>query len=89
MRKEFYVYILASKRNGTIYIRATSDIIKRIYEHHHIEESAITREKRLKKWRRQWKIMLIEEKNPNWKDLYSEIIGSRVKHGMTESSTEQ
>jgi putative endonuclease len=95
MEKEFYVYILASKRNGTLYTGVTSNIIKRIWQHknelvegfsekynvknlvyyevHSNMESAITREKRIKKWRRAWKLRLIEEKNFDWKDLYEEI----------------
>jgi len=90
--KEFFVYILASKRNGTLYIGMTNDLRRRVYEHKNglIEGftekynvhwlvyyemyrdvyDAIAREKRLKKWKRQWKIDLIEGMNPNWKDLY-------------------
>jgi len=87
---------MANKRNGTLYIGVTNDLVKRVYEHKHglidgftkrynvknlvyyeihgdIKE-AITREKRLKKWYRKWKIELIEKSNPNWKDLYKEII---------------
>ena len=95
MEKQLYVYILASKRNGTLYIGVTSDLIKRVWEHknkvvpgfttkykvgllvyyeiHPSAESAILREKRLKKWNRKWKIRLIEEKNPDWNDLYEDI----------------
>ena len=90
------VYILASKRNGTLYIGVTSNLRKRIWEHREgiIEGftkkyavhmlvyyelftdmySAITREKRLKKWRRAWKIRLIEETNPRRDDLWQQII---------------
>ena len=90
------VYILASKRNGTLYIGVTSDLIKRTWEHRehlvdgftarhdvtrlvHYElygtmADAIEREKRLKKWNRQWKLELIEKTNPDWRDLYDEII---------------
>ena len=93
---QYFVYILASKKNGTIYIGVTSDLIKRIYEHKHdlVEgftqryavhdlvyfevtesiESAIMREKQLKKWNRAWKINLIEKDNPAWKDLYPELV---------------
>jgi putative endonuclease len=94
--KNYYIYILASKKNGTLYIGVTGDLIKRVDEHKQntvagftkkynvhtlvyyevfqdIEE-AILREKQMKKWNRSWKINLIEEKNPEWKDLYSEII---------------
>ena len=92
MEKQFCVYILASNRNGTIYIGVTSNLAKRIWEHkeglvagftkeyavhklvwhelHNSAESAITREKRIKKWNREWKIRLIEEVNPYWNDLY-------------------
>ncbi|MBU4311255.1 MAG: GIY-YIG nuclease family protein [Candidatus Omnitrophica bacterium] len=95
MTKSYYVYMLASKRNGALYIGVTNDLIRRVYEHKQglVEgftkkynvnrlvffeetndvESAITREKRLKKWNRKWKIELIEKDNPEWKDLYSEI----------------
>jgi len=89
------VYILASKRNGTLYIGVTSDPVQRIWQHknkmvggftkkynvnklvyyevHLNAESAIVREKQMKKWQRAWKIQLIEEKNPDWKDLYDDI----------------
>ena len=93
--KNYYVYILASKKNGTLYIGVTSDLSKRVYEHkneladgftrkYNVHQlvyyemtpdirSAIQREKRLKKWKRDWKIHLIEKHNPDWKDLYEEI----------------
>ncbi len=96
MSKQYYVYVLASGRNGTLYVGVTSDLIKRVYEHknnlvegftqkydvHNLVyfevtesvESAIAREKQLKKWNRAWKIRLIEKDNPEWKDLYSELI---------------
>jgi len=95
MDREFWVYIMASKRNGTLYVGVTSDLPKRIWERknglvegftHRYQvdrlvycepfddaESAITREKQLKKWRRAWKIELIESDNPEWRDLYDEI----------------
>lgn len=94
--KEYYIYILASKRNGTLYIGVTNNLIRRIYEHKqnlidgfskkynvHILvyfeamtniETAITREKQLKRWDRDWKITLIEKSNPQWKDLYHDIL---------------
>ena len=93
----YYVYILASKIGGTLYIGVTNDLVRRVFEHkskcvrgftkqydvvrpvyyeqYDNIEFAIQREKRLKKWNRQWKIRLIEERNPNWNDLYFEIAG--------------
>jgi putative endonuclease len=92
MDKQFYVYILASKRNGTLYTGVTSNLVQRVWQHKHNvvkgftkkynvkilvyfevhpdAESAIIREKQIKKWRRSWKLQLIEKKNPDWKDLY-------------------
>ncbi|MDR6843174.1 GIY-YIG nuclease family protein [Pseudoxanthomonas sacheonensis] len=97
MDKQPATYILASGRNGTLYIGVTSDLIARAWQHrehivkgftskhnvtqlvwyelHGAMEDAITREKRLKKWNRSWKIRLIEERNPYWNDLWDEIIG--------------
>lgn len=94
--KIYCVYILASKRNGTLYIGVTSELKKRIWEHKnkivrgftekygvvglvYYEctdniQSAIQREKQLKKWKREWKIELIEKGNPGWKDLYDTLI---------------
>jgi putative endonuclease len=96
MNKQPAVYILASKRNGTLYIGVTSDLVKRIWEHknnmvegftkrydvhrlvwyelHESMESAIKREKRLKEWKRKWKLELIESANPNWDELYHMIV---------------
>jgi putative endonuclease len=96
MQKQYYLYILASKRNGTLYIGITNDIIRRVGEHklklidgftkkynvallvyyevfNDVNE-AILREKRLKKWNRDWKIRLIESINPNWDDLTDKLI---------------
>ena len=97
MEKQPAVYILASGRNGTLYIGVTSDLTQRAWQHRsgalagfslrydvkhlvHYElhgdmEHAITREKRLKKWNRAWKVRLIEERNPEWRDLWQEILG--------------
>jgi putative endonuclease len=95
MSQNYYVYILASKRNETLYIGVTQDLLKRVdlhkkelldgftkkynvkrlvyYEVYQDIKDAILREKRLKKWKRKWKIKLIEEKNPNWEDLYYKL----------------
>lgn len=94
-QKQMFVYILASKRNGTLYTGVTSDLRKRVWEHknhladgftkkHHVERlvyyevhdnptTAIQREKSLKKWRRDWKLKLIEKDNPGWDDLYTKL----------------
>lgn len=91
----FYTYILASRRNGTLYTGSTDDLAKRVYEHRerarrgftskyevHIlvwfesfemRESAFRRERQIKEWRRAWKLHLIEEANPTWRDLYDEL----------------
>ena len=91
----YYVYMLASDRNGTLYTGVTSDLVRRVYEHkgkfvrgftrrydvdrlvwfesYDDPENAIVREKELKKWRRAWKLRLIEESNPQWLDLYSQV----------------
>ena len=96
MSKQPAVYILASKRNGTLYIGVTSDLIKRTWEHkndsvegftkryrvyrlvyyelHENMESAIRREKQMKKWNRDWKLELIEKQNPDWRDLWEGIL---------------
>jgi len=93
--KTFFVYILASKTNGTLYIGLTSDLLKRVHEHkndladgftkkygvHRLVyyepagdfEAAVAREKQLKKWNRLWKIRLIEQDNPEWRDLYGDL----------------
>jgi len=92
----YYIYVLASKRNGTVYIGVTNDLQKRIWEHKNkiikgftekylVDKlvyyeatpdinSAIQREKQLKSWNRKWKLELIEQENPCWKDLYPDII---------------
>lgn len=91
----YYVYILASRRDGAIYVGITNDLVRRVYEHrikavrgftakYNITQlvwfevyddpiSAISREKELKKWKRAWKIQLIEKDNPDWNDLYESI----------------
>jgi len=91
----FYTYIVASKRNGTLYTGSTDSITKRIYEHreklrpgftakygvsilvwyepHDTRDAAFHRERQIKEWRRVWKLRLVEEQNPTWRDLYDEL----------------
>ncbi len=91
----YYVYIMASRPNGTLYVGMTSDLVRRVYEHRngvvegftnryqvhrlvYFEQtddvrSAIQRERNLKSWNRDWKIALIEERNPGWHDLSEAI----------------
>ncbi len=91
----FWVYILASKRNGTLYLGHTDDLYRRVIEHkahaipgftskygvtrlvwfeeHASREEAFTRERRMKVWRRAWKIELIERFNPGWRDLFEDM----------------
>jgi len=93
--KIYFVYILASRRNGTLYVGITSDLIKRVWQHrngivvsftqeykvhmlvyyeqHMNPDEAIAREKYIKGKKRSYKLALIEDKNPEWKDLYEEI----------------
>lgn len=91
----FYVYLLASQKQGTLYLGAARDLVRRVYQHkekllpgftskydvrrlvwfevYDDPTNAILREKEIKKWRRAWKIALIEKDNPDWKDLYPDI----------------
>lgn len=100
MSRNYYVYILASERNGTLYIGVTNNLARRLYEHkeHLIKgytekynvntlvyfeqtndiESALYREKQLKKWNRNWKLDLIEKVNPEWNDLSVSWIPDQV-----------
>jgi len=95
MTNAYHVYILTNKKNGTLYVGVTNNLVRRVHEHRehrvegftkkyglsklvHYEQtsdiiSAIVREKRLKKWQRKWKIFLIENGNPDWRDLYGQI----------------
>jgi len=95
-RMLYYVYLLASKKNGTLYVGVTNDIVRRVYEHRTsaVEgftdrygvkmlvwfdstgsvEAAIQKEKQIKNWKRAWKIALIEKGNPQWRDLYPDIL---------------
>ena len=93
--KSPFIYIMASDRNGTLYLGVTSNLIQRVWQHkqdkkgftgryevfnlvylesHISMDAAISREKQLKKWKRQWKMRLVEEMNPGWKDLWPEIL---------------
>lgn len=97
MREEkiYFVYILASGKNATLYIGVTSDLQARVLQHKegkikgftqkykvnqlvYFEEfgnvdEAIQREKRIKNWKREWKLELIEKENPSWVDLYPKL----------------
>ena len=95
MGKVPILYIVASRRNGTLYVGITSDLLARIHQHrdkilsgftakydvnrlvwfevHNEMEPAIIREKRIKEWRRSWKIELIEKGNPTWRDLAEDL----------------
>ena len=97
--QEYYVYILASKRNGTIYVGMTEDLGKRTVRHKKGRGSkfvqkykihslvyyekvkgyreARKRERQLKWWKRKWKLALIEQLNPKWRDLSKEILDPR------------
>ncbi|MCB8977278.1 MAG: GIY-YIG nuclease family protein [Ardenticatenaceae bacterium] len=94
--KTYFVYIMASKKNGTLYIGVTGDLARRVWQHknnvhegftqkygvhrlvwyevHREVTEAIQREKQMKKWRRQWKINLIEQENPDWEDLSDDLL---------------
>ena len=91
----YYVYLLASQRNGTLYLGVTNNLVRRTHEHkakvtrgftreygvdclvwfetYDDTLNAIAREKEIKKWRRAWKLRLIEQSNPQWVDLYDQI----------------
>ena len=97
MGKQPATYLIASKRNGTLYVGVTSNLVARVWQHrqhvapgftqrygvlllvwyelHPTMEAAIVREKRIKHWKRAWKIRLIEERNPYWRNLWPEIVG--------------
>ncbi|MGE0151952.1 MAG: GIY-YIG nuclease family protein [Reyranellaceae bacterium] len=95
MGSTFFVYIMASKPRGTLYVGVTGDLMRRVWEHrndafpgftreyqvkrlvwyeqHETAAAAIQREKRLKKWKRDWKIELVEKTNLDWDDLYERL----------------
>jgi putative endonuclease len=92
----FYVYILASRRNGTLYVGMTDDLVRRIHEHrtglrpgftqahgvktlvwfeeHASRESAFARERQMKRWKRSWELDLVERRNPQWRDLWADVL---------------
>ncbi len=85
MERQPCVYLLASKQNGTLYAEHKNNVVEGFtkkynvhmlvwYEMHETMESAIKREKAIKKWERSWKIEVIEEMNPQWRDLYSDLL---------------
>ena len=96
MPRAGYVYLLASRRNGTLYTGVTSDLVQRVWNHkndvhegftkrhqvhrlvyfeeHQDIRDAIIREKQIKRWKRAWKIRLIEEMNPEWRDLFDDLL---------------
>ncbi len=95
MDASFFVYILASKKNGTLYVGVTNDLARRLAEHkaklvpgftrkYNVDRlvyfeafasilEARAREYALKRWRRAWKISLIEGLNPDWRDLTDQL----------------
>ena len=97
MGKPGYVYIMASRPNGTLYIGVTTDLAARAFAHreslivgftkrygckrlvwfeqHDDLQGARHRELQMKEWRRAWKIELIEKTNPDWDDLYPNLLG--------------
>ena len=98
MEHNYFVYLLASRRHGTLYCGVTNSLLRRVFEHktrqvpgftakyrvdrlvwyepHEDVNEAISREKRIKRWRRQWKVELIEAANPDWSDLYPALGGT-------------
>jgi len=92
----YFVYLMASQKNGTLYVGVTNDLVRRVFEHKNdlVEgftrrygvhtlvwfestssiEAAIQREKQLKNWKREWKVGLIEQLNPDWNELYDGLL---------------
>ena len=94
--RSYYVYIMASRKHGTLYVGVTDNLVGRViqykkkvyknsftakynvtklvyFEAYEDVHEAIAKEKQLKKWKREWKIKIIEENNPDWKDLYKDL----------------
>ena len=106
MKSGGYVYIMTNKRNGTLYIGSTSDLIGRVFEHknkiipnsftakhnldklvyfewHNRLENMVLRERQMKEWNRNWKIRQIICMNPNWDDLYNQLL---IDNGYSPSN---
>lgn len=103
--KQFFVYIMVSRKHGTLYVGVTSDLFRRVWEHregaiegftkrynvgrlvyHEVfadPNVAIQREKSLKRWPRDWKTNLIEQENPDWRDLYIEMTADPKPSAVT------
>ena len=97
MEKGGWVYIMANRYRGGMYVGVSADLVRRVHLHrcgegsahvadrdktmlvyaerHEEIEQAIVREKRIKRWRREWKFALIEEENPDWRDLWEVWFG--------------
>lgn len=111
MPKPGYVYILASERNGTLYVGVTNDLVRRVqehrqerdpnsftarydvkrlvyYEYHDDIRDAIKHEKRIKGWKRQWKLELIEGMNLHWRDLYDDVAPSSLTKDASNEQAE-
>ncbi len=91
-----WVYIVTNRRDGTLYVGVTSDLVKRVWQHRegvvegftkryrlkrlvYFERfdgivEAIQREKTMKAWPRAWKVNVVEERNPDWEDLYETLV---------------
>lgn len=108
MTRHAVTYLLASDRNGTLYVGVTSDLVGRVWKHrehllegftkkyavthlvwyefHSTMDEAIQREKRIKKWNREWKLKLIDAMNPAWRDLWPDICGESLKRNVHGSA---
>jgi putative endonuclease len=108
MERAYWVYILASRQNGTFYVGVTSNLARRVYQHreglipgfttdHGVKRlvwyeglptalEAIAAEKRIKRWRRRWKLELIERMNPEWEDLYLTLNGCPTAETSVEAA---
>lgn len=95
MARPGYLYLMASGRNGTLYLGVTSDLLARVWQHRNEVVESFTkkygchrlvwydafagiqqarhRELQMKKWKRAWKVELIERDNPQWLDLFDRL----------------